>query len=88
MKIGSYLEMTWSEAVTKIEANIRDYIKQAKKEGTVGMSVGNLQQVVPTTGVSLPNPNAYYRAFNEAVEAVRKNKPKIKFDIYESERNS
>ena len=62
--------MNWTETVTKIETNILDYIRQAKKEGTTGMSVDNLRQVVDTRGINLPNPNAYYRAFDEALNEL------------------
>lgn len=36
----------------QLRANIRAYIAQAKRDGTVGMSLDNLRQVVPA-----PSPN-------------------------------
>lgn len=72
----------WTDAVREFESKIIAYIKQAKKEGTTGMAMGNLRQMVGTSGISLPNPNAYHRAFDAAVDNLRLKRKLNGFQIY------
>jgi hypothetical protein len=63
--------MTWTDNVERLAENIREAIKRAKAEGTVGMSSANLKQIVSTNGITFPNANAFHRGFDEAVKTVR-----------------
>lgn len=72
VKLNESVELNenYQEAVNILSANISSYIKSAKRGGTVGMSKGNLRQVVSTKGVNLPNTNAFMRAFDDAVKVA------------------
>lgn len=75
--------MNWTDTINNLETRILNYIQQAKKEGTTGMSKDNLKMVIDLKGINLPNANAYYRAFNEATDNLEKTKKIRNFRIYE-----
>ncbi len=62
-----------------IEHNIRKAIRKAKSQGTTGMSMCNLFQVTPTTGVTV-QPASYRPMFEDA---ARKIVASVKFDLIE-----
>ena len=62
---------------TQIRKNIGDYIKFAKKDGVIGMSVANLKQVTTTKGVTIPV-GEYHREFERLAAEVAK---KLKFQV-------
>ena len=79
--VGHPGQKGWDDSVEAIVRNIREYVKKDKRQGTVGMSRGNLKQVISTAGVNMQGPNPqelFSRAFDEAVSKV--NVPG--FDIY------
>ena len=69
----------YASSVTVLVQNIKDYINNAKRNGTVGMSKTNLKQVVSTRGVDCAT-NEFDKAFDEAVSKVKVSG----FDIYDS----
>lgn len=72
-----YPAQSYEEALQVYAKNMKDYIRAALKEGTVGMSRTNLKQVVSTRGIDI-HPSAFNRLFDEAVNSV-----KVKgFEIY------
>lgn len=78
--------MKFKDAVVR---NIRQTVAKLKGQGTVGMSVANLQQITPTPKEVLPGapsgPAGYSQVFAEAVKEVTTGLGRIKnFDIYES----
>jgi hypothetical protein len=74
-------ESIYDEAVKILESNLRAKIREIKRQGTVGMSTRNLKQIVSTKGLRIP-PSAFDRAFNDAIERVRRS---VKgFEIYEA----
>jgi hypothetical protein len=70
------------QTVKTLVANIKAYIKKAKRQGTVGMSKTNLKQVVSTKGIEYHGTNApwtFHQDFMQAVALV-----KVKgFNIYD-----
>ncbi len=51
----------------ELVARIKQAVKQAKTDGTVGMSKANLKQLVNTRGLRFANANHFERAFEEAL---------------------
>jgi len=58
---------TKDDDVSELAQRIRQAVKEAKAEGTVGMSRANLRQIVNTSGLRFANPNHFARAFEEAL---------------------
>ena len=64
----------YEQAVAVLSDAITDYIRKAKRRGTIGMSKACLMQCIPTRGVYLPNANAFQRAFEDAIVAAKAGK--------------
>jgi len=57
-----------------IKTNIETTIHQLRKDGTVAMSMDNLRQITPTTGVRLPvvtYPNVFASVASEVCKRMR-----------------
>ncbi len=66
--------MNWQDNVTVLANNITKAVRDARVNGTVGMSRDNLRQIVSTKGLGYigPNPqNSFYRLFDDAVEKAK-----------------
>ncbi len=66
---------TTAETLTR---NIRQTIRKAKKAGTVGMSLANLKQITPTTGLTC-DPGEYHREFPRIAAQVA---ARLSFPVY------
>jgi len=55
------------DVVVELTQRIKQAVKKAKAEGTVGMSEANLKQLVNTRGLSFANPNHFERSFRAAL---------------------
>lgn len=58
--------------------NIRSTITKAKRRGVVGMSLANLKQCTPTTGLTCP-PGEYHREFPRVAAQVA---ARLSFPVY------
>jgi hypothetical protein len=58
-----------------LESNIKTFIREARKAGTVGMGIDNLRQCVPTPSWSLPDapvgPLQYATLFAEVCQGSK-----------------
>ena len=57
----------WDTSLQAMVRNIKEYIKRARRQGTTGMSRGNLRQVVSTDGLTIP-PAFFDKLLDAAIE--------------------
>ena len=67
VKGKTYKDGEYDEGVAELVVRIKQAVKEARADGTVAMSKGNLKQVVNTRGLRFANANVFERAFEEAV---------------------
>ena len=61
----------WSESVDTLAKSIKAKVRELKREGITGMGRDNLKMVVSTAGLKIaPNPSAFARCFEQALEAA------------------
>lgn len=46
--------MEWDKQVALMASHVKAKVKELRREGPVGMSYGNLRQIVSTQGITVP----------------------------------
>lgn len=59
------------DIIASLVDRCKQYIRHAKRRGTVGMSHGNLRQVIDLRGLHFANQNHFERCFAEALPLVK-----------------
>jgi hypothetical protein len=59
----------WNDQVLQMSRNLRDAIRDARRDGITGMSLANLSQVVPTRGINV-HPTAFSRLIDDAIRSA------------------
>jgi hypothetical protein len=59
----------WHGQVSAMANNIKQYVREAKRDGITGMSLANLSQVVPTRGIDV-HPTAFSRLIQDAIRSA------------------
>lgn len=66
-------------AYETLSENIRETIRKARAAGTVGMSLRNLKQITPTSGLRC-DVSTYHRTFPVAADDVAK---EMQFNLFD-----
>ena len=59
------------DTITILAARIKQKVQELRADGVIGMSKGNLKQVVNLHGLSFANPYHFENSFSEALQRAK-----------------